>query len=166
MIDRPPQVLSDCETYEYEFRRIWDPSRPPALWVMLNPSSITPMPGELPTPADGPTVRRCEHFSQLLGCGGLVTGNVFAFRTKKTRDLVTCADPVGPDNDAILLHLIDEAAVVIAAWGGEFPTRYQDRVDEVRDMLHAKGARCLGKTQAGEPRHPLYVRKDTELVPL
>lgn len=26
-------------------------------------------------------------------------------------------------------------------------------------------AQCLGATKYGEPRHPLYIRSDTELVP-
>ena len=166
MISRPPQVLSDCEIYEYEFRRVWDPSAPLALWIMLNPSMITPEPGDLPTAADGPTVGRIAAFSRQWGCGGLVTGNVFAHRAVDPEQLKRCADPVGPDNDETLGRLLAEATVVIAAWGASFPHRYKDRVREVEDRLRTVGAQCLGKTSAGHPRHPLYVPGTTQLVAL
>lgn len=166
MIERPPQILSDCETYEYEFRRTWDATLPVALWIMLNPSFIQPEPGDLPTRADGPTVFRCVTFSKQLGCGGLVTGNIFAHRATRPEELTRCADPVGPENDATLHRLLKEAKFVVAAWGGSYPLRYTRRVHEVTELLRAKGSYCLGKTKSGQPRHPLYVPGATHLVPL
>lgn len=166
VILRPPQILSDCETYEYEFRRVWDPSAPLALWIMLNPSMIHPFPGDLPTSPDGKTVAQCASFSRQWGCGGLVTGNVFAYRATDPKQLKVCADPVGPDNDATLRRLLDEATVVIAAWGASFPSRYAGRVGDVRDLLRAKGAECLGKTVQDQPRHPSRLSLNTQRVPL
>jgi hypothetical protein len=96
VILRPPQILSDCETYEYEFRRVWEPTAPLALWIMLNPSMIHPAPGDLPTVADGLTVARCASFSRQWGCGGLVTGNVFAYRATDPEQLKLCADSALP----------------------------------------------------------------------
>jgi hypothetical protein len=166
VISRPPQILSDCETYEYEFRRVWEPRAPLALWIMLNPSMIDPSPGDLPTVADGLTVARCAGFSRQWGCGGLVTGNVFAYRATDPEQLKLCADPVGPDNDATLHRLLDEATVVIAAWGASFPSRYAGRVREVRNLLRFTGAQCLGSTAEGQPRHPSRLPRTTQLVPL
>jgi len=166
VILRPPQILSDCEIYEYEFRRVWEPTAPLALWIMLNPAMIHPAPGDLPTVADGFTVARCASFSRQWGCGGLVTGNVFAYRATDPEQLKLCVDPVGPDNDVTLHRLLDEATVVVAAWGGSFPSRYAGRVREVRDLLRAKGAQCLGKTGEGHPRHPSRLPGITQLVEL
>lgn len=166
VIVRDPQVLSDCERYEYTFRRVWNPDLPLSLWIMLNPSMITPLRGDHPTVADGPTVRRCAEFARKWGCGGIVTGNVFAYRATKPKDLRSCDDPVGPDNDEMLTRLLDESKVVVAAWGASFPSRHAARVGEVRDLLRARGAQCLGTTSAGHPRHPLYVAGITERVPL
>lgn len=166
IIYRSPQLFSDCEQYEYTFRRVWDRNKPTALWVMLNPSLVTSDPGELVTPSDGRTIARCESFSRRVGCGSLVTGNIFAYRATKPADLALCAEPVGPDNDAILHMLVDQASIVIAAWGSSFPSRYAGRVSEVRDKLRTKGAQCLGKTSDGHPRHPLYVRGDAQPITL
>ncbi len=166
MIYRPPHVLSDCESYEYEFRRVWNPAAPLALRIMLNPSMIHPAPGNLRTVADGQTVLRCAAFSRQWGCGGLVTGNVFAYRATDPKELKRCSDPVGLDNDATLHRLLGEATVVVAAWGGSFPSRYAGRVREVRDLLRAKGAQCLGTTAAGHPRHPSRLPGITPLAPL
>ncbi|MGN6609338.1 MAG: DUF1643 domain-containing protein [Jatrophihabitans sp.] len=166
MILRPPQVLSDCERYEYAFRRVWDSTKPLALWIMLNPSNITPVSGWTDISADGPTVARCVAFSKGWGCGGMMTGNIFAYRATKPDDLKQCEEPIGPDNDATLQRLLDEASVVIAGWGASFPRVHSARVREVHDMLQARGAHCLGRTAEGHPRHPLYVRGTTPRVPL
>ncbi len=166
MIVRPPQLLSDCESYEYSFRRVWDPTAPLSLWIMLNPSMIHPVPGDSPTATDGLTVARCADFARRWGSGGIVTGNIFAFRATNPDELKVCADPVGPDNDETLRRLLDETDIVVAAWGGSFPSRYAQRVLQVRDLLRARGAECLGVTAAGHPRHPSRLPRNTELEPL
>lgn len=103
-------MLSADKTYEYEFRRVWNPNALLALWIMRNPSKIDNLePGDVPVPADGKTVARCADFSRREGWGGLVTWNVFAYRGGTVGDLSGCDDPVGPENDAVLHQLIEEA---------------------------------------------------------
>ncbi len=70
------------------------------------------------------------------------------------------SDPVGPDNDTWLLNLAGHAACIVGAWGsaGNFMNRSQQIKIE-----HAK-IFCLGKTKNGEPRHPLYIKKDQQLL--
>jgi hypothetical protein len=53
---------------------------------------------------------------------------------------------------------------VVAAWGVE-KTSYQPRAAHVRGLLVNNGIKvsCLGLTKAGCPRHPLYVRAETDL---
>lgn len=136
--------------YRYSLSRVWEQELPRVTWVLLNPST-----------ADAeqldPTMRRCVSFAKREGFGGMEVVNLYAFRTKSPRAMLDASDPVGAENDSVLASV---RGVVIAGWG-----------------VHAKQARVaaavrllppllsLGTTREGHPRHPLYVRADTPLVP-
>lgn len=156
-------MLSDCGAYEYEFRLTWEPTLPPVLFVMLNPSMDDYEKGR-----DGRTTERCKSFARAWGRGGVVFANVFALRSTSPEGLLVAADPIGPENDAVLRRLVSELedSLLVAGWGASYPGQYRDRVDLVRRQLRHHGAQCLGKTTHGEPRHPLYVKGSTPLVPL
>lgn len=156
-------MLSDCAAYEYEFRLTWEPTLPPVLFVMLNPSLDDYERGR-----DGRTTERCKNFARAWGGGGVVFANVFALRSTSPDGLLVAADPIGPENDAVLRRLLSElkGSPLVAGWGASYPGRYRDRIEAVRRLLRLYGARCLGKTASGEPRHPLYVKGSTPLVPL
>ena len=86
--------------------------------------------------------------------------NLFAFRATDPKVMMNASDPIGPDNNAMLLNLNTWAGVVVAAWGtlGGF----LDRDIQVRKLLKGD-VRCLGETKEHFPRHPLYVKADKEL---
>jgi hypothetical protein len=73
-------------------------------------------------------------------------------------------DPIGPDNDALLGRLAAEYGDIVCAWGANAKT---ERVLAVTETLISAGARlwCFGTTKDGQPRHPLYVKGDTQLIP-
>lgn len=154
-------VFSPCEQYRYRLTRIWDPALPVTVFCMLNPST-----------ADhevlDPTVRRCVGFAQTWNTGGLVVVNAYAHRSTDPAGLWTVDDPVGPANDA---H-INEAAVDARTSGGVFVAAWgmhanADRAFTILGLpaVAAVGARSLGVTKSGAPRHPLYVRADTAPQP-
>ncbi|MEO7003155.1 MAG: DUF1643 domain-containing protein [Ktedonobacterales bacterium] len=68
------------------------------------------------------------------------------------------------------MEAAERADKVVVAWG-EFGATYHQRVDDVLKLLiaHAQPLalplQCLGKTQNGCPRHPLYLARSTPLVP-
>ena len=69
-------------------------------------------------------------------------------------------DPVGQANDRYLVDAADCAQTVVVAWGGR--GALMDRGEVVLDLLAGRGdIHCLGLTQAGQPRHPLYLRRET-----
>lgn len=150
-------AFSPCERYRYALNRRWREGLPVAVWVMLNPST-----------ADheqlDPTIRRCVGFSKSWGCSGLIVVNAYALRSTDPKGLWREGDPVGPHNDLVLRKMAAHAAdgaKVIAAWGANIKP---DREREVYDLLRAHGpVYCLGTTKAGHPKHPLYLRADTEL---
>jgi hypothetical protein len=141
--------FSRCGTYRYALRRCWDAARPPALIVGLNPSTAD-------AERDDPTIRRCVRFARDWGFGGVVVGNLFAYRATRPAALRAAPAPVGPANDRWLRALTREAGIVVAAWGDD--GRHGGRDRAVLRLLGA--AHCLGTTKAGAPRHPLYVRAD------
>lgn len=148
-------VLSGCGRYRYRLTRTWDPERPRATFIMLNPSTAD-------AADDDPTIRRCMRYARAWGLGGLMVVNLYAFRATEPEDLWRADDPIGPDNDDHLravLTATDAGAPVVAAWG------VNARLDRVAEVMGFAGpVTALGLTKAGQPRHPLYLRKDAQPV--
>jgi len=150
-------AISACGQYRYRLTRSWDQERGILPIVMLNPSTAD-------AEVDDPTIGRCISFARRDGFGGILVVNLFAFRAPAPDDMMAAADPVGPDNDVVLTSIFGTAAQlgipVLAAWGAN--GEYNNRADQVGRLALQLGARlvCLGRTAAGHPRHPLYVRSD------
>lgn len=83
--------------------------------------------------------------------------NLFAFRATNPRALRAAADPVGPGNDAALMDSMVWADKILCGWGGHGGLGARDRV--VTALLRQAGKPLwhLGLTQAGQPKHPLYI---------
>jgi len=143
-------VYSDCEAYRYALTRVWDPSGPKALFVMLNPSTATEMQND-------PTVERCERRARALGFGAFRVCNIFALRQTDPKLMRAHPEPVGPDNDAAILDGCAWADRIVCAWGAH--GEHLNRGPDVEDLMRATGATllALGITRQGHPRHPLYV---------
>lgn len=169
-------TLSEDGLYRYSLRRTWDHDLPPVLFIGLNPSTAD-------AENDDPTIRRCIRFARDWGYGGLLMGNLFAYRATNPKDLPnlhsdTRLSPVGEYkakgqwaydresvNDKWLKHMGAEAGIIIAAWGATpMPLGWGNRAYQVHAELGHVHA--LGFTKDGHPRHPLYVKADTRPVPL
>lgn len=153
-------ALSRCGRYRYALWRRWDEAAPSVLFVMLNPSTADAR-------EDDPTIRRCIGFAQAWGFGALAVGNLFALRSPDPMALhraVATDGPtaaIGPRNGLWLRRLAQESPVVVAAWGQHGALLQRGAaVAQSLPTLH-----CLGVTQAGHPRHPLYVAASTPLQP-
>lgn len=130
------------------------------VFIMLNPSTAD---GE----EDDPTIRRCVGFAKREGYERLVVVNLFAYRATDPKEILGMndeEDPIGPENR---YHVESEcgsdAGLIIGAWGGY--GSYLRQAETVRGWIDPRHKLyCLGFTKSGFPRHPLYVRGDTELV--
>lgn len=157
-------VFSPDRRYRYALYRTWDVSRPPTLWVLLNPSTADET-------RDDPTIRRCIGFSRRWGDGGVVIVNIFAMRSTDPFALRLVQDPTGrPENDAYIASARVRSARVVAGWGAIQRLGKDLAIRELEVLAkgilgHPDRIMCLGKTKRGDPRHPLYVRGDTPLVP-
>ena len=153
-------VISPDELYRYELRRVWDRSKPLLCYVMLNPSTAD-------ASADDNTIRKCIGFARLLGCGGIVVVNLFAWRTKSPAVLSGLVQEpgytvslIGEENKAHLLRAVREADMTIAAWGVHGTLNSRGLV--VYNLLYDLGpVYALGTTDDGYPRHPLYLKYES-----
>ncbi|MFZ3182277.1 MAG: DUF1643 domain-containing protein [Methylocystis silviterrae] len=151
-------VISACGAYRYSLTRKWSDASL-LTFVMLNPSTAD-------AKEDDPTIRRCIGFARREGAGGLIVANLYALRTPLPEALWSARDPIGPKNRRTLVSLAAQAVAqslpIICAWGA---LARQDQIDGALRMFQTAGARlaCLGRTQRGAPRHPLYVRADQPL---
>lgn len=97
-------------------------------------------------------------FAKSWGFGGIMVGNLFGYRSTDPKFLKEQEDPIGPDNDRMLQEMARDASLVVACWGGNGDLHGRDR--EVWRLL--KPMRIMGKTKLGMPRHPLYLKKETQ----
>lgn len=150
--------FSEDFQYRYLLTREFDGSST-CIFVMLNPSTAD-------AEQDDPTIKRCVGFAQREGFGRLEIVNLYGFMATEPKTLFTAVDPVGSDNDVELVRALSRADVVIVAWGnhGAFS---KARTDAVLALITDSGkpVMCFGLTTKGQPKHPLYLPADAELMP-
>lgn len=148
-------IISTDEKYRYWLSREWGSDADFALFVMLNPSTAD-------AEIDDPTIRRCISFADSWDASGIVVVNLYAYRATSPKELWTVDDPVGNTNNTWLLEMADRYKTVVCAWGAN---ARGDRVRKFCELMRQVNADlwCLGTTKSGAPRHPLYVKGDTEL---
>ena len=143
-------------------RRWWDMGKPPALWIMLNPSTAD-------ASQDDPTIRRCAAFSARHGFGSLTVVNWWTLRTPDPGKLKewwrSLQDFEQRDDFLSSLSIIIQHAeittmklgAIICAWGNppteDMATWVWSGVESLREEGYH--LRHLGLTKAGNPKHPL-----------
>jgi len=150
--------ISDCGRYRYRLTREWESTLPPAVFVMLNPSTAD-------ADQDDATIRRCIAYARRWGMGSLVVVNLYAWRETSPDKLPADAEAIGPDNDGWLsqaaLDALDEGGLLIAAWGNNASPQ---RVADVRSLPGMERLKCLTITSKGQPGHPLRLPNDQPLM--
>ena len=159
-------AFSECYEYRYALWRRWDEGKPTVMFIMLNPSTAD-------AESDDPTIRKCRRYAESWGYGSLLVGNLFAWRATDPDDLraacVAGENTIGPGNDETLRVMARESKKVVVAWGndGSMCGRSTQMREKIAD-LGSLGLYALHINMTGEPRHPLYVRRDlscSELIP-
>lgn len=152
--------FSGCRNYRFTLSRIWHRSNPRRLVVIgVNPSTATDT-------EDDPTIRRCVTLAIRELCGGYVMLNLFALRETNLKAMLQHPLPHGgsfPFWECVSCDNYEP--IVVAAWGTEGKHRRRDlEVCEELERLKVP-LWCLGITDKGFPRHPLYVKADATLIP-
>ena len=164
-------AFSRCGRYRWLLERRW-----------LPPNRITPggqglktliycglNPSRADAGSDDPTLRRLCGFARGWGYQRLVVLNLFALVTPSPAALRRHPFPIGAGNDAVLESWLQRWSLSASVdlwlgWGahGSFQGRDHwllERLVSFAALRRRRGAAaafCLGTTQGGHPRHPLY----------
>lgn len=144
--------------YRYWLKREWTSGGRAIALIMLNPSRADHC-------QDDPTLRRCIGLAQQWQFSRLTVVNLFAYCTASPQVLKAASHPVGQNNDQHILQACDQADQIALAWGNWGMLHQRDQavlklLVPWRDRLY-----CLGQNRTGQPRHPLYVPRHTQLQP-
>lgn len=155
-------IISPCGLYRYRLERSIGGflAGPSVAWIMVNPSTAD-------AETDDATIRKVIGFSERLGFGEIVVGNLFAYRATDIQALRTAADPIGPYGGDHLRAIMRGAEKVIVAWGpcAKLPRRLRNRWMEVAGIAEVNRISlwCLGTARDGHPLHPLMLGYDRRL---
>lgn len=156
---RTGATFSHCQNYRYSLWRIWNVVDNPkmACLILLNPSTAD-------ATKNDPTIERCSRRFKKLGYDGIYVVNIFAFRATDPKVMKNQDDPFGPKNEEAILECAKASDLVVCGWGTHGDWR--NRSSHISELLRRNGilAKCLGKTKSGQPKHPLYISYETELV--
>lgn len=149
-------TFDESEAHRLKIVCSWEKDLPRCLYIMLNPSTAGL--GNCDR-----TLDKCIRIAKHNGFGSIAVVNLFSYRAAKPKDLLTVEERNDPANIATVKAAIDEAEVVVAAWGeqgvwfnGCYPVlKY---IEETGRTLH-----CLDENMYGWPRHPLFMKSDTLL---
>lgn len=155
--------FSPCGRYRQTLMRDWTPKGDIAraiLFVGMNPSVAG-------ADVSDPTCHRELIFSRDWGYTRYLKGNMLDWRATSPRDIpheleIACSAA----NLPALLDMAQEAETLVLAYG-KLPARFAPAVARVIAALRAldKPLMCLGLNKDGSARHPLYLSKDTPLIP-
>mgnify|MGYP005857736887 CR=1 FL=1 len=155
-------TYSDCGRYRQTLTRDWTPQgqAPRAvLFIGMNPSVAS-------AEVSDPTCHRELDFARAWGFTRYLKGNMLDWRATAPRDIP--ADPAiacSPANLPALCDMADEAELIVMAYG-KLHKRYQPVVREVILRIAALGKplKCFALNKDGSAKHPLYLRKDSQLM--
>lgn len=149
-------VLDHTRTYRFMLWRFWD-DRPRVLFSGLNPSTANESEND-------PTVKRWIQFAQAWGYGGFYAVNLYPYITAYPKELVKGVAHHKANYPAIKMAS-SLSVLTVVCWGDGIKLvpgglAVADHVIET----YLDEPMCFGLTKSGNPKHPLYLPSDTELV--
>lgn len=146
-------IMSKDHKYRYLLWRKWDQDGDFVMFIMFNPSTADDS-------KDDPTIKKCIAYAKAWGYGGIAVVNLFAYRSKHPDIIAHVEDPVGPFCDYWIKRVAPYCKVKIAAWGNmNSSDARKDKVRILAGKLH-----CLELSKSGQPKHPLYLRKNLKPI--
>ena len=142
--------FSRCRRWRYLLWRCWDPAKPVANFLMLNPSTADELKLD-------PSCTRARNYAERWGYGSLIVTNLFGWRATDPQEMKAVRNPVGAGNDPAILRAAREASLVVCAWGNH--GEHLARARAVSGFLREAGVALhyLRMNGAGHPAHPLYL---------
>lgn len=153
--------FSNCGQHRLSLTRIWNPDKPTFIYVGLNPSTANRM-------TDDPTIRRLYGLTDHNGGGGFYMHNLFTVISPKPEALYgkTSSELIhGEWLEHYWRHVI-QCTKVVFCWSAIAGRKQLIwRVNDFVNSPHFDNKFCFGYCANGQPKHPLYLPKGTELIP-
>ena len=146
-------IFSNCRKYRYALWRIWDKSKMAVMFIGLNPSTANEN-------IDDPTIRRVKKFAFDWGYGGVYMVNLFAYVTTNPQELKNSRGVLS-GNDEWIWTTASKCDKIIFAWGSFKEAKEEG--EKIMKIFKGYGY-VLAINRDGSPRHPLYVKKNVELI--
>lgn len=159
---RGDAIMSEDGRYRQRMRRWLGETFPDQyiVFIGMNPSTAD-------ATVDDPTCAREWNFARREGFTGMVKCNVGDYRATHPKMLVQPGvEAVSPANLPTIREAARGAGRVVLCHG-KLNKALAPAGREIVAALHAEGIDlwCFGTNADGSPKHPLYLRADTPLVP-
>lgn len=156
-------IISECGNYRYRLERRVSEDGPTYAFFGVNPSTAD-------ASLDDATVRKWKGFVSRWGGSRFIVGNVFAYRATDVKMLAMVENPVGEENFAHMAEIAKDADILVPCWGNrtKVPQPLRWKFNDTLSFLKGfeKPLLSFGLSNAGDPKHPLMLGYDTELISL
>lgn len=145
--------FSEDRKYRYCLWRIWDLSKPRVMFIGVNPSKADENKNDN-------TLTKVTKIAKNNGFGGLYMMNLFPFVSTNIKNL-QCDYLSNSVNYDWLEKIYDKCSKVVYCWGNSKMAKEA----EVNVTYIFVNPMCLDHNKNGSPKHPLYCKDDTILIP-
>jgi len=148
-------VMDAKSKYRFLLWRFWD-ERPRMLFIGLNPSTANEI-------SDDPTIKRLCSFAQEWGYGGLYACNLYSQVTPHPEELLPETRNHKANTPALQMAA-GLSVLTVCGWGDgiKYVPDGDARAQRVYELVESP--MCFGLTQSGNPKHPLYLPSDADLM--
>ena len=147
--------FSEDRTHRYALWRIWDMDKPLVMFIGLNPSTAN-------EDENDPTIKSVCRIANNNGYGGIYMMNCWTYISTDPKMLVINSH-TDWDNNNMLTVIEAKCKDVVFAWGNFQIVKDKGRDKELIKMFPNAKALCINKN--GSPKHPLYCKSDSKLIP-
>jgi len=132
---------------------VWNTGKPILGCVGLNPSDANEFKND-------PTITRGVVRADRNGFGGFIMTNMHGLVSIDPNALLNNPDAIGELNDYYIKQMVKLTERQLCGWGSFKPVVHRAKI--VYSML--SNPVCLGMNIDGNPKHPLYVSYETQMV--
>lgn len=145
-------LFSADNVHRYALWRKWNLELPNAMFIGLNPSTANDYQNDN-------TITKIIKVARCNGYGGIYMLNLFSFITPYPEKLII--DDKEYKNYERLVEYAKKSKAIIFCWGNF--KQAQGRANDVIRMFPE--ALCLKQNKNGSPKHPLYCKDNSILIP-
>ena len=166
-------LFSECRSYRWILKRELSSGRKTLVFIGLNPSKAN-------SSNNDKTLARIINFCSRWNYKNIYVINLFGLISKSPSKLSKTKDPVGENNDLIILKVLEFWSKNIncdlwLGWGDKGQLYNRDNIVlkiikdlsklELKENNYSRRVFSLGFSKKGRPLHPLYMPNESFLKP-